>query len=225
STFIALPLLLTIYSFQTIVPSLTIYLRQDGRALRLSIVLGTLSALLVYVLWEAVVLGSMPWSGEHSLEASLIAGKPATQFLGEATGRRYLGVVGDFFAFFALVTSFLGIALGLFDFLADGLKIPRNKWGSVLLGFMIVIPTLLCALSIERIFLLALDTTGGLGDSILNAFIPALMLWVGRYRKKYTSDARIFGGRPLIFLVMCYAAFVFCAEVLSKLGLISLFGL
>ncbi len=45
-----------------------------------------------------------------------------------ATGSPLLGAIADFFCFFAIVTSFLGIALGLFDFLADGLKIPRKKW-------------------------------------------------------------------------------------------------
>jgi tyrosine-specific transport protein len=223
-SFVAIPLLLTIFSFQTIVPSLTIYLKQDAKALRLSIILGTTGALIVYLLWEWLVLGSVIYDGDQGLAAALAQGRPATQFLGSAVGSVYIGILADFFAFFALVTSFLGIALGLFDFLSDGLKIKRKGWGNIQLGLLVAIPTLFIALSFEKVFLKALDATGGIGDAILNGMIPALMLWIGRYHKKLHSDYRIPGGRPLIFLVMVYATFVFIIEMLGKFGVIVSLG-
>ena len=221
-SFVAMPLLLSIFSFQTILPSLTIYLKQDGKLLRRCVIYGTLSAFFIYLIWQAVVLGALHW--DNGLEKSLLQGKPATKFFGSGTGRPLLGMIADGFAFFALVTSFLGIGMGLFDFLADGLKIPKVRWGAVLLGIMIVVPTLLFALNMKHVFLLALDTSGGIGDTILNALFPALMLWIGRYRRGYKSDVRIFGGRPLIFLVMCYALLVFGLEVLGKFGIVRSLG-
>ncbi len=56
---IAAPLLLTIFSFQTIVPSLTIYLERDAKRLRLACILGTTLALIVYLFWQLLVLGSV----------------------------------------------------------------------------------------------------------------------------------------------------------------------
>ncbi len=224
NTLIAIPLLLTIFSFQTIVPSLTIYLKQDGRALRLSIVLGTTLALIVYGIWQCLVLGTVLLDGDQGLAAALANGKPATEFLGVATGNVWLGATADFFAFFALVTSFLGIALGLFDFLADGLKIKEEKWGNVWLGLLVAVPTLFFALSMERVFLRALDTSGGIGDSILNGLFPALMVWVGRYRKQLQSEYSLPGGKPLLAIVICYALFVFIVELLGKFGLIVSLG-
>ncbi|MCH9610338.1 MAG: Tyrosine-specific transport protein [Chlamydiales bacterium] len=221
-SFVAMPLLLSIFSFQTIIPSLTIYLKQDGKLLRRSILYGTIGAFCVYLLWQAVVLGVLHF--DNGLGQSLAEGKPATKFFGEGSGRPLLGMIADFFAFFALVTSFLGIGLGLFDFLADGLKIPKVKWGALLLGLLIVIPTLLFALNLKQVFLLALDTSGGIGDTILNAFLPALMLWVGRYKMGYSSQVRIFGGRPMIVLVMCYALLVFALEMLGQFGVVKSLG-
>ena len=222
ASFVAMPLLLSIFSFQTIIPSLTIYLKQDGKLLRRAIVYGTLIALIVYITWQAVVLGTLHL--ENGLAESLRQGKPATQFFGEGTGRPLLGAIADFFAFFALITSFLGIGMGLFDFLSDGLKIPKVRWGALLLGLLIVVPTLLFALNLEQIFLLALDVSGGIGDTILNAVIPASMLLVGRYKRHYTSDVRIFGGKPLIFVVIAYALLVFSLEILGKFGVIRSLG-
>lgn len=224
NTLIAVPLLLTIFSFQTIVPSLTIYLHQDAKALRRSIIWGTTTALVIYALWQWLVLGTVLYDGDHGLAAALAMGKPATEFLGVSVGSPWLGGVADFFAFFALVTSFLGIALGLFDFLADGLKIKRTQIGNFALGFLVAVPTLFFALTMERCFLRALDSSGGIGDAILNGLFPALMLWIGRYRDQLTSDYTLPGGRPLIVAIIAYSLFVFTVEMLGKFGLIVSLG-
>jgi tyrosine-specific transport protein len=224
NTLIAVPLLLTVFSFQTIVPSLTIYLKQDARALRRSIVWGTTLALIIYALWQWLVLGTVLYEGDYGLAASLAMGKPATEFLGVSVGSPWLGGVADFFAFFALVTSFLGIALGLFDFLADGLKIKRTQLGKIALGILVAFPTLFFALTMERCFLRALDSSGGIGDALLNGLFPALMLWVGRYRDKLTSEFQTPGGKPLMIMIMAYALFVFAIEVLGKFGVVASLG-
>lgn len=223
-TFVALPLLLTVFSFQTIIPSLTIYLKQDGRALRLSIICGTTLTLLFYVIWEWLVLGTVHIDGDQGLAAALAAGKPATSFLGSAVPSRIIGLLADFFAFFALTTSFLGIALGLFDFLADGLKIKHTRWGNVLLGFLVAAPTLFFAVHFENIFLLALDISGGIGDAILTGLMPALMVWVGRYRGKLTSSNRVPGGKPVLLIAICYSLLVFFIEVFGKVGWLPALG-
>lgn len=224
STLKAIPLLLTIFSFQTIVPSLTIYLKQDAKRLRRSILWGTTTALAIYALWQWLVLGTVLVDGDNGLSAALAQGKPATEFLGVAVSSLSLKIVADFFAFFALTTSFLGIALGLFDFLSDGLKIKKNAMGNIALGLLVAAPTLFFALKWERCFLLALDSSGGIGDALLNGLFPALMLWAGRYRYQLHSPYRTFGGKPLIVAVICYALFVFGVELLGKFGVITTLG-
>lgn len=212
--YLAVPLLLTIFSFQTIIPSLTIYLKQDGKALRLSIILGTTISLIVYVVWQLVVLGTVPYEG--GLEPALTQGTLSTECLGLATNNLWICRFADFFAFFAIITSFLGMGLGLFDFLADGLHINRKKrWPKLYLGLLVAIPTLFFALSIEHVFLKALDATGGIGDALLNGIIPCLMVWVGRYSKKLKSEFRVPGGRPLIVIAIGYALFVFAVELIK----------
>lgn len=224
NTLIAVPLLLTIFSFQTIVPSLTLYLNQDAKRLRRSIIYGTTSALIVYVIWQWLVLGTVLLDGEHGLAKALAMGKPATEFLGVSVGSRWLSVVADFFAFFALVTSFLGIALGLFDFLADGLKIKRTQLGNIALGLLVAGPTLFFSLKLERCFLRALDSSGGIGDAILNGLIPCFMLWIGRYKHHLPSEYRTPGGKPLIVVAIIYALFVFVVEMLGKFNVIASLG-
>ena len=217
---IAIPLLLTIFSFQTIVPSLTIYLKKDGKKLRWAIISGTTLALVFYILWEWLVLGTVLVDGDFGLAAALAQGRPATEFLRISLESSWVGTIANFFSFFALVTSFLGIAFGLFDFLSDGLKIKREGWGNLAIGALVAAPTLFFAISMEKVFLLALDSSGGIGDSILNGLFPALMLYVGRYLRNYESDYRVFGGKTLIFIAIFYALFVFVIEILGKFGIV-----
>lgn len=219
NSLVAAPLLLTIFSFQSIVPSLTIYLKRDVNKIKCACILGTTIALVVYLIWQALVLGTVLVDGDYGLAKALALGKPATEFLCVALDTPWIGLSVDFFAFFTLVTSFLGIGLGLFDFLVDGLKIKPLGMRKVTLALLVILPPLFIVLNFERVFLLALDVSGGLGDTILNGLLPALMLWVGRYYQGRTSTHPVFGGRPLILLVIAYALFVLAIELMGKFGI------
>lgn len=217
ASIMAIPLLLTSFSFQTMVPSLTPYLKRNAKALRWAVIGGTTIAFIVYAIWQWLILGIVPVEGPHGLAMALSKGEPATQFIREHVVGKWVANVAQFFAFFAIVTSFLGIALGLFDFLSDGLKIKKVGWGNVVLGLLIVVPTIIFATQFERIFLLALDTSGGFGDSILNGMIPVLMVWVGRYKLGY-SGFRVPGGKLLLVLVFAFFAFTLILEFLAHFG-------
>ncbi len=216
----AIPLFLTSFSFQTMVPSLTPMLKRNAKALRWAIIGGTTLTLLVYVAWEWLVLGIVPVEGPTGLAAALAKGEPATHYLKQHVGMGAIFIVAEYFAFFALVTSFLGIAMGLFDFLADGLRIRKNIRGKVILTLLIAVPTLFFAINFERAFLVALDTSGGYGDSILNGLMPVAMVWIGRYRLGLKSEMPTPGGKIVLMLVGAFFFGAFLMEVGIHTGLL-----
>lgn len=213
---IAVPFLLTAFSFQTMVPSLTPYLQQNAKALRWSIIGGTTIAFLIYAIWQAIILGIVPVEGPHGLAEALKKGEPATQFLKEHVQGSWICTVAEFFAFFAIATSFLGMTLGLFDFLSDGLSIKKEGWGKIFLSLLIGIPTLIFATQFERIFLVALETSGGFGDSILNGMIPLMMVWIGRYWMNLSGSFHMPGGKPLLIILFCFFTFTLILEILIQ---------
>ena len=220
TSILAIPLLLTTFSFQTMLPSLTPYLKRNAWALRWAIIGGTTITFIVYLIWEWIVLGIVPVSGPNSLIVALEVGEPITQYLRGHVNSQWVSIIAEYFAFFALVTSFLGISLGLFDFLSDGLNIPNRGKGKVLISLLIIIPTFIFVAYFERIFLLALDTSGGFGDSILNGIMPVLMVWVGRYIYQFPAEHRTPGGKPLLVAVFLFFAGALVLETVVHTGLV-----
>ncbi|MBA2368003.1 MAG: amino acid transporter [Candidatus Protochlamydia sp.] len=217
---LAIPLLLTTFSFQTMLPSLTPYLNRNVRQLRWAIIGGTTLTLIIYLIWQWMVLGIVPVEGSDSLLDALERGEQVTQYLRKHVQSGWVASFAEYFAFFALVTSFLGIALGLNDFLADGLKIKKEGIGKVFLAALIVIPTFIFAAYFEKIFLLALDTSGGFGDSILNGILPIMMVWIGRYYLNFPSENRLPGGKPLLIAVLAFFVVSLALETLIHTGFV-----
>lgn len=217
---LAVPLLLTSFSFQTMVPSLTPYLKKNVKALRWAVIGGTTLTFIIYAIWQGLILGIVPVEGTNGLAEALARGEPATLFLKEHVEGPCIACIAEFFAFFAIITSFLGIALGLFDFLADGLKIKKAGVGKIILGILIVVPTIICATYFERVFLVALEITGGFGDSILNGIIPVLMVWIGRYHLKLGSASpfRVPGGKVLLACVFVFFICTLSLEIKMQLS-------
>jgi tyrosine-specific transport protein len=87
--------------------------------------IGTAIPLIIYIIWEALILGIVPIEGPNGLMLAKEQGQNAVYSLKEFVLSPWVYAIGQAFAFFALTTSFLGVTLGLLDFLSDGLKMAK----------------------------------------------------------------------------------------------------
>lgn len=211
-----LPILLTTFSYPGIVPVLVEYLEKDVKKIRLSIILGTSCTFLAYTVWMFIVLGKVPFAGAFGLEEALRLDLPASVSLQHFSHSPLMGSVTQIFAFLAIGTSFLGISLSVFNFLADGLKIPKQGSGKIILCLLVAIPSLLIDSLFEQVFFKALNLSGGIGDAILSGLIPASMVWVGRSKFPNAKIFRVFGGKTLLLACVGFYSFILLYEV-SKL--------
>ena len=222
SSVLAIPILLTSFSFQTMMPSLTPYLKGNAKSLRWAIILGTALPLLAYLVWDWLILGAVPLEGAGGLREAMQKALPITEPLKKVVKNNWVYGFAGFFAFFALVTSFLGISLGLYDFLADWFKVKKQGLNKLWLTFIVFVPTIVFAILYPGIFLVALDSTGGYGDAILNGIIPVLMVWRGRYFFKKQGDQKFPGGRITLSLIFLFACFVVVLETLLRINYFNL---
>lgn len=210
------PLMLATFSFPGIVPTIVPYLNGEVKAVRIAIIGGTSLTFVVYFLWLLIVLGTVPYEGPNGLQEAFLCDIPATECLHYAIQNPLLSYVAQFFAFFALTTSFLGIGLALFDFLADGLGISKKGTGKFVLNLLIGIPTLFFALYFQRAFITAIELTGGIGDSIISGLIPAIMVWNGRYRLFKQGSYQVMGGKLLLVFVCLFSSSILVCEILRR---------
>ena len=214
---LALPVIFTSFSYQGMVPSLTTYLQRDARRLRIAILSGTTITLIIYVIWEILILGIVPLKGPYGLMAARLNGEVAIEPLRYFTRIPAIYTIGRFFAFFAITTSFLGVNLGLFDFLADGLRMKKRGIKKWLIAFATFLPPLIISLLNPGIFLIALSYAGGVGCAWLLGFLPTLMVWIGRYVKKTEPlTPQVSGGRFVLSLLFTFVVLELLIEGVSE---------
>ena len=213
NSFVSFPIVLLSFGYQGIVPTLTNYLDKDPKKIKTAIIVGTLITLLIYLIWEFLILSIIPLGGEFGLLATKAKGLTAISPLKNYTNANSILLASKFFAFFAITTSFLGVNLGLFDFLADGLKLQKKGIKKIFLAILTFAPSLLITISYPKIFLIALDYAGSIGGNLLLIFLPTLLVWLHRYVKKDNFVKPIvFGGRSLLSIVFIFIVL----EILTK---------
>lgn len=214
-----IPAMIVSFGFHNLVPSITNYLGGDSRRLRLAIIFGSLVPLVIYIVWEWLILGLVPIDGPGGFREALGQGDMATRALKSAVGGSWIVDLAHYFAFFAIVTSFLGVALSFVDFLSDGLKIKKTPSGKVLLCALVLLPPLVFSIIYPKIFLVALNYAGGFGAVILFGILPALMVWYGRYRK-HLGNAKtqiVPGGKPMLVAVIIFSLAIVALQLAQEL--------
>ncbi len=206
---LAIPILFTSFGYHIIIPSLTTYERHNVRKLRLTLVIGSLIPLAVYFLWEFFVLGIVPID---YLSSAWIEGAPSTKPLIELINHPVLEIGARLFAFFAIVTSFLGVSLSLRDFLRDALKMKKSKKGRLFASLLTFIPPLFFVLSYQRGFLLALQYAG-VFVAVLLGILPALMAW-------NLPNYKGFFKKSLLVTIILGSFFAIGLEISEELGVL-----
>lgn len=215
SSLIALPIAFTSFAYQGIIPTLTSYMAFKASEIRRAILIGSFIPLITYAVWQWLILGIIPVEGTHGLRETLELGQNAVWPLRYFIGSPGIWLIGQYFAFFALLTSFFGVTLGLMDFLADGLRVEKTPQGRLWLAFLIFIPPLLVAVSHPHIFLIALDWAGGYGCALLLGLMPILMVGVKRYWQQDLTHVQVQGGRPLLVILSLFVLFELLIETLT----------
>ncbi len=220
--FAAVPVVVLSFTSHVIVPSLRMYMQNNLTQLKKSLLYGSLVPLFFYVVWEFLIVGVLPGTGEYSLTA--IASRPhpvagITQALHSYLGLSWIaGAVGAF-SFFALVTSFLAVILSLIDFLSDGFQMKKDIKGRLFLLLLTLVPPLIFALYFPSGFVLAISYAG-VFVAILYGILPPLMIWKARYQENLDCGFRVKGGKPVLILCMIGAIVVITFQVASTLNLL-----
>ncbi|KAB1203630.1 Tyrosine-specific transport protein [Morella rubra] len=209
----SIPIIALSFVYQNVVPVLCTNLEGNLSKVRTAIVLGTAIPLVLFLVWNAVILGSItsPEMGSGQLMDPL-------QQMQSANG--VVGPIIQVFSLLAIATSYIGFILGLADFLADLLKIPTGQ-SRPIPYLLTLVPPLVLSLLDPEIFFKALDFAGTYGVLVLFGVLPAAMSWSERYSNSSPSvklPQLVPGGRLTLSVIIGGAGCVIFSEILENFG-------
>ena len=215
----ASPVFFTAFGFHGSIPCLNKYLEGDVKALRFSIIVGSAITLVGYILWQFSTHGVL--SQTRFLE--ILNQDPTLNGLIEAvrviTGSTIIAAIVKIFSALALITSFLGVALGLLECIEDLLKRAFNISANRLsLGFLTFLPPLLFAFFYPEGFILALGYAGQM-FAFYAVVLPAALVWKARHQHP-NLPYRVPGGSGVLLFVSILGTIIVCIPFLIKLDVL-----
>ncbi|WP_028767729.1 aromatic amino acid transport family protein [Shewanella fidelis] len=208
----SLPVIFTSFGFHGSIPSIVRYLGKDTKALRWIIVVGSSLPLMVYVLWMLASQGVLA-------QPDLMASQSLNGFIGSLSRLLHNPMIASavsVFADLALATSFLGVSLGLYDFIADLLKRSSSPSHRVQVGLVTFLPPLGFALFYPQGFITALGYAA-FALVILAIFLPVAMVYA--QRKQQIEGYQVKGG------ILGLAAATLAGVLIISVQLLQMFNL
>ena len=197
----ASPVFFTAFGFHGSIPSLNKYLDGNVKALRISILVGSAITLCAYILWQMSTHGLLTQNEFLQIlkeDATLNGLVKATLAI---TGSNMIAGAVKLFSTLALVTSFLGVGLGLLECIEDLLKRSFNiSAGRISLGLITFIPPLIFALFYPEGFILALGYAGQM-FAFYAVVLPVSLVWKAR-RTHTDLPYKVWGGNLTLIIVL-----------------------
>ena len=183
---VGLPYFMTSFGIATIVPSLYKYYGKDVPSIKKGLLFGSLIAFGVYVIFILVAFGNI---SRDEFEAINSAGGNMGILVEALEGgekRPIANLALNLFSNFAIISSFLGVGLSLFDFNADTFSLADNKKGRFWTALITFLPAGIASFFFPNGFITAI---GFAGLVVVFGFciIPFLMIQKIRRQKKEQS--------------------------------------
>lgn len=191
----------TSFGWAVLIPSLRTYFSNDIKMLKKAIWIGSLLPLIFYIVWDAIIMGIVSDSNLQAILSTQDSTGRLVEILSILANKPITTVFINAFTSISILTSFLGVALCLTDFIADGLNMEKKGGKNVLIHLLTFVPAAVVSVTIPGLFIKALEFAG-LYCIILLILIPAWMAWCGRYRTKHISKHTVSGGKPFLGLVI-----------------------
>ena len=212
----AVPVMLVALFYHNVIPVVALQLEGDARLIRSSIFVGSAIPLIMFLAWNAVVLGSVSPALVQGISNGRTVFDPLQILRDNGTGE-WLGVLVSVFSEFAIVTSFIGFVYGLLDLFKSISFVAPNELSLRKAYSLILFPPMSMSALNPSIFFTALDYAGTFSISVLGGIIPALMSW--KQRQSNSEHQPLVGGGKVTLIVMIgVASAVIVKQILSIYG-------
>lgn len=207
----AIPVVFTSFGFHVCIATLVRYLDGDALNLRKVLLIGSTLPLFCYVLWLLVTLGTVGAQEIHSFGGSLPGLITSLQ---DIASQPWVSKCISLFADFALVTSFIGVTLSLYDFISELTRAKSTVVGRVQTWLITFVPPVLCALYIPEGFVAVLGFAA-VPLVFIIIFLPIMMIL--KQRPKASGGYQVCGGKPALAITGVLGIVIIAAQLMVAL--------
>lgn len=205
----SIPILVTSFGFHIVIPAIRNYFENDI-VFKRTVAAGALAPLIVYLVWVMATLGTINLHGGNGFIDLSHSGKTLAEAY-VSLGQRAPLIFIRLFENFAIITSFLGVALALFSFNQDLYALNSRK--KLITLIISLLPPLFFAIYFVNSFIAALGYAS-IFVSVLLIVQPALMVWAVRTKQ----------GNNSILSKLYLSLILFCGMGIIALQLLVAFG-
>lgn len=205
----AVPVAFTSFGFHVCIATLVGYLDGEVKSLKKVLLIGSTIPLICYIFWLLVTVGTVGGDAINSFNGSLPALVKALQDVAQFS---FIDKCITFFADLALVTSFLGVTMSLFDFLAELTRAKNNAVGRAQTWLLTFIPPLLCALFYPDGFVKVLGYAA-IPLVMMVIFLPIAM--AVKQRKQTPAGFQVAGGNSALVVLGLVGIGIIVAQLMS----------
>ena len=193
----AIPVILVALFYHNVIPVVTSRLEGDSPAIRQSLMIGSAIPLLMFLVWNGVVICTV---GPDALALGI---DPLDVLRQQLTDIR-ISVLVTGFSILAIATSFIGVSYGLLSLFQD-LWRDRGSLGnddaSLSMSALVFLPPIgLCSVNPD-LFIAALSYAGTFSVATLYGLLPAVLAWRSRSEESEVLPW-VMGGRWSLSLLI-----------------------
>ncbi|AHE51580.1 tryptophan-specific transport protein [Aeromonas hydrophila 4AK4] len=216
-----LPVALTSFGYHHSVASMRAYYGEEQKA-KQAILGGTLIALALYLLWLLSIFGNLP---RNAFGPIIAKGGDVDVLLGALASviesKRVSNAI-NLFSMAAILSSFIGVGLGVFDYLADLFKFDNSRAGRAKSWGVTFLPPLVLSLLFPFGFVVAIGYAGA-AATVWACIIPALLAKKSRELAPQGGGFKAPGGQPMVVAVILFGVLTAIFHLMAMAGMLPIY--
>ena len=216
-----LPVALTSFGYHHSVASMRAYYGEEQKA-KQAILGGTLIALALYLLWLLSIFGNLPRSAFGPVIAKGGDVDVLLKALASVIESKRVSNAINLFSMAAILSSFIGVGLGVFDYLADLFKFDNSRAGRAKSWGVTFLPPLLLSLLFPFGFVVAIGYAGA-AATVWACIIPALLAKKSRELAPQGGGFKAPGGQPMVVAVIVFGVLTAVFHLMAMAGMLPIY--
>ncbi|WP_349920538.1 aromatic amino acid transporter [Aeromonas veronii] len=213
---------LTSFGYHHSVASMRAYYGEEHKA-KQAILGGTLIALALYLLWLLSIFGNLPRGDFGPVIAKGGNVDVLLKALASVVESSQVSQAINLFSMAAILSSFIGVGLGVFDYLADLFQFDNSRAGRTKSWAVTFLPPLLLSLLFPFGFVVAIGYAGA-AATVWACIIPALLAKKSRESEGGEAGFQAPGGQPMVVAVIAFGVLTAIFHLLAMAGLLPVYG-